>query len=531
MTIGFSAKNEIINSTSLYGRKDIFSQLCSLANRRQTVSITGLRRFGKTSILHCLESELRSSDSSTVYPIYFDFKEVGSIVRGTTNVYRYMVSRFVERLYNDKHFTKEEIFKKKLISPSNDWEDVYDNLADVNPVRMQSVFEEIVSFFSEYLGKTILFLIDEYEYLFKYSFDDPVGFMKMRNFASKINDININPFSFFVAGAITWENLCTITGSGEMNCIDESIYLPPIDYNSFVKMWENEIKLVDNCSTDVINGGDFAYMASGGVPFYGKLIGSNWISTSKKPDYFILKSYFQEILSALQFEEKEILIELSKISRNFKNSKYVLELVQKGLIVKRGNSFELTVTFLKDYIKAMFIDLPLKETEIAQSQILTDSIFKLIMTINNTHKAKRGIYVFEPVNDDAALINDLRCQCNSSEQFSDFASSLYKIIFERTKDNINGTDYCLKRLPKPYKKGHEFIEIVDILRHSLGGGHLMDTFTQRPGQMTKSKMLKILTGSVNEPNTSLEFYELQIVILKRFEAELNNINTIVRSLT
>lgn len=529
MNIGFSAKNEITNAKDLFGRREIFAQLLNLANRRQTVSLTGLRRFGKTSILKCIESELRSNKNSKVYPIFFDFKEVGSIIKGTNNVYRYMVSRFVERLYIDKHFTKEEVFKKKLITPSKDWVDIYENLSDVNPVRIQSLFEEIVSFFSEYLEKTVLFLFDEYEYLFKYSFDDPVGFMKMRNFASKINDIGINPFSFFITGTLTWEHLCTITGSGEMNCIDEPMYLTPIDYDSFQAMWQNEINLIESCPSEVSIGGGYAYESSGGVPYYGKLIGSNWLNTSNIPNYFILKSYFQEIINNLQNEEKEILIELSKIPRNFKSSKHVLELIEKGLIKKNGTHYEIRINFLRDYIKAVFINQLAKPTEIPLSQSLTDSISDLISTINNTYKSKRGYYIFEPVNDEAALIRDLRCQCMALEQFSDFASSLYKIVFERTKENANGVDVVLRRLPKPYKRGHEFIDLVDIMRHSLGSGHLMDTFTQKPGQFSKSRMLEILTGSKNEPNTSEEFYSLQIKMLQRFEAELNKLNAIVRA--
>jgi hypothetical protein len=530
MMIGFSAKNEIINLQFLYGRKSVFSQLLNLANRRQTVSLIGLRRFGKTSILKCLENELRADEKSKVYPIFFDFKEVGSIIKGTNNVYRYMISRLVERLFIDKHFTKEEIFKKKTIFPTNDWVDIYDNLSDVNPVRIQSLFEEIISFFSEYLERTILFIFDEYEYLFKYSFDDPVGFMKMRNFASRINDIGINSFSFFISGTLTWEHLCTITGSGEMNCIDESIYITPIDYNSFQEMWKGETELIESCPSEICKNCEFAFQSSGGVPFYGKLIGSSWLNTTIKPNYFILKSYFQEIFNTLQNEEKDILIELSKLPRDFKNSKYVLELVEKGLIKRIGSHYEITINFLRDYIKADILDLLPKPHEIPLSLSLTDTICKTIITINNTYKTKRGCFIFEPVNDDAALIKDLRTPCYSQELFSDFASSLYKIVFEKTKETRNGIDTVKAKLPSDFKKKNQFIEIVDIMRHSLGGGHLMDTFSYRNGQLTKPQMLELLVGTKNDPNTPDEFYKLQIATLKLFQSELNRLNAIVRKI-
>ena len=75
MTIGFEPRKEIINIEELFGRKEIFDQLISLANNRYCVSITGLRRFGKTCILKCIETSLRKNTDSKVYPIFFDFKE------------------------------------------------------------------------------------------------------------------------------------------------------------------------------------------------------------------------------------------------------------------------------------------------------------------------------------------------------------------------------------------------------------------------------------------------------------------------
>jgi hypothetical protein len=532
MKNGFSPRIEITNSEKLFGRNDLFNQLLTLANNRYSVSIIGLRRFGKTSMLKCIETSLRQNTESKAYPIFFDFKEVGSIIKGTDNVYKYMISSLVARLFKDSHFREEAVFKKITIKAAGDWEDVFESLKDVNTVRIQGLFEEIVVFFSEYLEKTILFLIDEYEWLFRFSFDQPVGFMKLRNFSSKLLQNGISPFSFWIAGATPWDYLCTITGSGELNVIDAPpIYLGPIDYEAFQSMWQDEISKIENCAEQIKNSGEFAYQASGGVPFYGKLIGSHMASTKTQSTYTILKSYFQELVDSLQNEEKSTLIGIARTSMNFKNSKYIHELLYKGLIKKNGNIYEIKIGFLKEFLNASFeIVNNASNRAMPESQKLTDSITSLIMNINKTNKNKNGSYIFEPVVDEAALIKDLRTPCYSIELFSDFASSLFKIVFEQTKESINGKDVVLKRLPKPYKRGHKFIDIVDILRHSLGSGHLMDTFTPRLGQLTKPQMLQILVGTKNEPNTAEEFYSLQIATLKMFEKELNNLNSIVRSL-
>src|SRR5688572_6636519 len=94
-----SPRVEIVAPQDLFGRKQILDQLQILANNHNTVSIVGLRRFGKTSILKCLKTVLREDANSRVYPIYFDFKEVSPIVKGTDNVYRHLIALLVQQLY------------------------------------------------------------------------------------------------------------------------------------------------------------------------------------------------------------------------------------------------------------------------------------------------------------------------------------------------------------------------------------------------------------------------------------------------
>jgi hypothetical protein len=60
---------------------------------------------------------------------------------------------------------------------------------------------------------------------------------------------------------------------------------------------------------------------------------------------------------------------------------------------------------------------------------------------------------------------------------------------------------------------------------------LMDTFTQRPDQLSKPQMLQILVGTPNEPIKPEEFYTLQLSTLKMFESELIKLNSMIRLLT
>src|SRR5690606_27558638 len=125
-------------------------------------------------------------------------------------------------------------------------------------------------------------------------------------------------------------------------------------------------------------------------------------------------------------------------------------------------SFEIRIGFLREYIKSIQNEEIKSAKVITVSEELTEKIANLIITINKTNKAKKGVYLFEPVNDEAALLKDLRTSCISAELFSDFANSLYKMVFERTKKKVAGADVVLKKLPAPFAKGYQFIDIVDI---------------------------------------------------------------------
>jgi hypothetical protein len=236
----------------------------------------------------------------------------------------------------------------------------------------------------------------------------------------------------------------------------------------------------------------------------------------------------QELFNSLENEQKHILFEIVKNKKNIRHSEYLFDLTEKGLIKRVGDKYSITIGFLTDYIKS--IQIQNVQKSVSQSEEITARIEELVILINKSHHNKKGVYIFMPVNDDLTLFRDLKNDCLSVDQFANFSSSLYHIVFERTKKEVGGIDKTKARLPTQFKRNNQFIQIVDIMRHSLGGGHLMDTFTQRRGQMTKGQMLNILTGSKNEPSKPEDFYNLQIKVLNLFEGELKKLKTIVKNM-
>lgn len=518
MKIGFNPKNEITNISELFGRDKEMQILIGYAKRRSCVQLIGPRRFGKSSLLKCLESHFNKVEDSDIYPLYIDFTEVALDFPSTANVYRYLISLVVSKISSEKLFDSVEQFRGVSISPSIYWEDTYDALENTSRTRLPEILKDVLLFFSELIEKTFLFLFDEYEYLFKYGFDQPTGFTTLRNFSSRLNNNGRNPFIFFVAGVLTWEKLCTLTKSGELNVIDGIVRVTPIQQDDFKKMWVHESTFLENPAKELNEGLDFAFNASGGVPFYAKAIGNYWFLNGIKPTFNILQAHFNEILNSLEIEQKDVLVSLLKGNISLRETENVLELRANGIITKRKNTYEHTIQFLKEYLLSINAQPNFKDIELPMSFKLTDQITDYIANINSTCFNKGKEPIFDVLNEDESLYRDLRTPMQDRNQAVQFSSSLYRILYEKTKVN----NVSKAKLPNLIANG-DFVALVDIMRHSLGKAHLIEKFQIRPNQMTPGQMYKKLLGNEKEPMTAEEFSKIQLETLKLFIAELKKI--------
>ena len=510
---------------NLFGREDLLKRLSALARRNDNVQIIGSRRFGKTCVLRCMHTILRKEDS--VYPIYVDMKADG--IRKTCNVYMYLSSILIEQLYKDKIYTHQEKIASIEILPCDDWTSIYEQLQNsaISLVKAQKIFSELVNTFAELMEKNILFLFDEYEFMFKYGFDSPEGFMKLRTLSTSTLGNGIHPFSFWIAGSKTWDVFCTLIGSGELNVINTTEYILPITYEDFSSMWDHECALIEDETIKnlVSSHKKRAFEASGGVPFYAKLIAANTINTEAFPTYRILSTYFSEIESGLHPSEMQVLDVLFKTPKAFPQSSIIKNLEDHGLILLnlKTGQYSVPIVFFVEYLKARQQDKTLmisKDTIIRQ---YVDKITKLVENINSTYHNKKDEYLFGLVNDNDSLINDLRTVCSDKDQFKDFCSALYKYYLERTKKDGKNRE----KLPKEFRYSR-FANIVDMFRHTFGGGHEIDMLELQNWQKSKSDMLFELTGSRNEPNSAEEFSKLQQTILTMFIKELESINDHIR---
>lgn len=515
---------DISNKLSLYGRDTLLRKLIILAKRCENASIIGARRFGKTCLLKSIITEIRDSKNIKVYPIYLDFKTED--IKGTDAAYRYMISSLVVSLNNDKIFTSEEDFGLIKISPSDDWTEVDEQLLSLSSVRLQTCLKKIVTFFAAFMEKTILFVIDEYEYLFKYVLDSPASFMKLRDLSTSVIENDLRPFIFWISGALNWDHLCSVIGSGECNPISATEYVTPISKEDFVKMWNDECELIEDEAyrKKVLAEAEFAWKKSGGVPFYGKLIGAYLVRNNSLPDHTICKPFFNEMLNkTLSVAEINTLKILVKGLGTASTSLGYSSLCDKGIIVNEKNKTILPIEFLKEYIMAAIADSNLSKPKKAEHESIVFEISQIIENINKTQENKRRSYIFKPTVDSMSTFKDLTGPCFSTELFAEFSCAIYRIYFEWTKDTKPR-----ELLPNNNFRYNDFAQYVDIARHSLGKTHQMDTFELSDGKKSKPDMILALLGTVNEPKDPDEFYKLQMAFLRMFKTTLLEIQNYVR---
>lgn len=508
-----------INEPSiLYGREQLLDNLLVAARLKQNINIIGARRFGKTCVLKTSCTLLKRLDNITVYPVYIDVKS--SDIKGTAEVYRYMLGVLVESLYIDGIFTESEVFGSVEIIPCDDWTEIAERLEDLSAPRIQSVFQRLVYWLSELMDKTILFMIDEYEYLFKYALDRTSGFMKLRTMSSDVLPNGLRPFRFWLTGSTPWDQLISeVPGSGEANTINAVEFVTPISQDAFTNMWKSECEMVEDIELKslLLSHIGFAYEKSGGVPFYGKnVIGSYILKNKVLPDYTVCQGYFQELSNkALNSGEYKILKELAITPKKLTLSNSCNNLKNKGIIsIKSKDIYYIPIGFLKDFLLGEMSDQKGKGQTLPETHTLMKAITDQIELINKQRENYHKKAVFEPVSDISSLEYDLRTPCYTKEQLSDFTSALYRYFYERLRESKGEFGGFL------YGK---FGKCVDIARHSLGGAHEIDFFDRRSGQYTRADLFIEIMGNADELSSSHEYFRFQIEMLKRFKLTLDSL--------
>ena len=517
------SNHTITVKSELFGRDGLLKKLINAVDKyHYNVNLVGCRRFGKTCVLEVLKSVIRDSPDSQSYPVYVDVKgwnighnSEGKI--GTSTVYKYLLAILLESLTKDGYLNNEETFNDLVFPPVMNRHTYYISLNSDCDSFIADTFADAVRFFSRKIGKTIAFLFDEYEYLMSKGFGESTGFQTLRKLSSEDDD-GFRTCSFLVAGAVTWEHLCSSIGSKELNTIGAHIYyVKPLKRDAFAQYWQSECEKIeeDDLKELMLDKCDFVYDLSGGVIFHANDIGGCMlVNDGEYPVNYT--AVLEEVFESLNFRQKETLFNVSLEPSTVQSGGELIYLRSIGLVAP--DAVKIPIKLLNDWILSDSRNNP-KERG-SYLEVITDEINTLIAAINDTVYNKGYIYMFTPQNEDADLIKYTRKACSDKASFGKFIDAVWKTHYEKTKDEETGKTKA--NLPAAYRRT-QFTDIVGTLRHTYSGHLYGPKFVMPEGRLTKEDALYALVGSKNEPYGDKDFLTLQKAVLDMYKNELTDI--------
>ncbi|WKZ41840.1 MAG: hypothetical protein QY328_07285 [Anaerolineales bacterium] len=535
---------EVTNPANLFGHNKpngLLEQIKTYLILGTNLQIIGERRSGKTSLLKCCAHNL-SAKSKNLIPIYINYREY-PLIKGVSNGYRLLLAH----LYSHsqirmllRHLIKNLNIDEKSSASIEYYYSMFANLPDQEITNYVNTFVNSVAD----SGYGIILLIDEYEHLMRNTFEGKEGaFFLLRDLSSKApsHKNKSKPLTYIIAGALTWDKLCEMTGSPELNNTGGIFYIEPLEYGDFKKMWE---KCKSKTSTDIIEvinkspvDTKEAFELSGGWPFFGKVIGEHLSVGIYNYDmiYDSLIQHFSVIWSRLSNTEKEILRDLAQnktidYEDNYNSNR---NLIRRGILENNQKTISIRGRFWEKYVLENLniirrnIYPNNKKYDDENLRLLVDDIAVTITEINETSLNATKKEIFRCSNQDVQIYLDLATPANNENQFTHFALSLYNLIFERTTNTneINGRVRPLERLPKDFRYKRTIVRVVDSIRHHFGKAHItrLDTFNQSGGGMPISEVLILYLESTAKPENN-QYLLLQKKILQDIANYLNQLH-------
>lgn len=532
----------ICDKNELYGRNGILKKLLySVDERHDCINVVGCRRFGKTCLLETLVASIKNKENAQSYPIYIDskswqigFPEHGTI--GTFNVYKYLLAIFLEEVTKEGLLKGDILIRDLILSPVYDRNIFYEKIKQYNSCSIADTFADTIRKFSHLLRKTIVFVFDEYEFLMTKAFSESTGFQTLRKLSSETYE-GIRPFSYLVAGAVTWEHLCSSIGSKELNTIGSHIhYVKPLKYDDFKNFWNHECEKIndDELKSKIINQVDMVFECCGGVPFHANDVGSYLISNEGE----FVEGYYaiiDEVFESLTENQRKLLVEIEQSQNCVNKGKDLIILRQLGLV--KQDEMKLTIGFLKDYIQNELL-VPNNEPPSNNNPITSEDTFDLEGIINEIKSFRKRINhdwttrqlwnsqrtdsknypPFKPSVEDLDNFDSLGKVCHDRNDYKAFSGALYAIYYEGSSKGFNLPLNFSPRIRSDRAESNVslFAQLVMANRH-VYGGHVDYQPTEIP--LSEEDVYKYINEG-NEPLSKEDFKYAQQRMLTLCRDEL-----------
>jgi len=543
---GFQPNCEVTDTRFLFGHhhpSHLLDRLITQLQLGANIQLLGERRSGKTSILKCLASRLKT-DCSELIPVYLNYREHSSI-KGQGAAYKFMMANIHATIVREGKFEGVPTVSIRGIELDNDTlpETTYEALESVPDYRIGGIIEDYLHILSE-RGLGIILLIDEYEHLMRNTFEGNGGaFFLIRTLSSQPSLLATSPkpFTYLIAGVFPWDQLCNLMGSPELNNTGPVFYIEPLNNKSFQEMWKHCLGISSSAFQEQVENNNIELEALhelvGGWAFYGKLAGQYLGSSifSENELYDSLMQHFNVVWSHMSTQERATLFSSEK-GGSLSDDPFARTLIQRGLLEASPTG----ITKLRGNLWARYVREQKLEAASSQSNpslltgvdgkliLMADEVAVLVTEINETSMNLGRGEIFNCSNQDVQIYHDLRRPGINADEFSHFALSLYNLLFERTtkvkmvktvassgKSIEDKQQFrALETLPNQFRRNNIAIRIADSVRHHFGKGHLtrLESFNASGNGMDISEVLQRYLHTKAHP-LDRQFIELQTGIL------------------
>lgn len=545
--IPFQTGNKITDSSQLFGREDQKRMLLNSAERHENVGLIGSRRFGKTWLLQSVYN-LILENKKEIVPAFFDAHGL-SIKNDTDLVYRKIVSLILTELCHRNVLPEGELVLSRLIKIQicDDLESNEEVLSKLSSERQRSSLEKIIMLLRD-KNIHVICIFDEVEYLLLEALNEVKDFARIRVLAQ-----NEEMFNFWIASSVGWDELCSKTGSPELNGGLTPILVSPLSQKDFSDMWDYEVAGVENQTMKnfLNNVKNYAFDKSGGVPFYAKEIGKYICTCNKQiyPDYSIVRSHLKLLWNNRFIDDIEHEVLKKLVQKEIETGEIVPDgitsLKDKGLIVIKSNKYCLNFGFLKDYIKSLSEHIEVNKNEDSDTEWQKYDIADLVQNIVfyrkrlNTHWKDNNLYrhrsdgstrrnsLFEARDEDSNLFDILKKKCVDRDTYTSFTGALYTLYYEGSySGNALPSGFDMNSISGYQSTLPPAIKIVDAQRHMFLHPNYSPNYAT---QITAEEVYDILNDGKNF--VSKEEYEtvqkkVLIIIVKELASMLKYIKTL-----
>ena len=544
---GFQPGVEVWQRQKLFGHGEHDKLLDKVVRQFRSgtnIQLVGERRSGKTSVIRCAINEI-SQNNETIIPIYVNFRRA-YMAKGGEDFYRHLITIIHKAVVQNRDITLPDRFEISGLLLQSTLYDVtlLNQLETMLGDHPSIIFENYVLFLQKYGWKVALF-IDEYEHMMKQTLGgEPYAFFTVRDLSTMpAQNGHTTPLTYLIAGATPWNELCTTIGSPELNTTSAEMFVSPLPFTAFEKMWQDCERSSSQNVQEILADSPYSiaeiYDLTGGFPFFCKIIGHLLSQGADDEGLFYenLHKHFGVIWARLKEHEQRWLYKNVASSNGTEPNQTIRDLQKRGLLddqfVPRGR---LWLRFVEEQgqaeglsrVKTIPISRLSTDDDTELLRLIVEDIVSLITEINEITWRIQEKNMFLCSNKDVTIYRDLRQPAVNKKSFGNFARAIYLLIFERTQVERSRRSYSLERLPEGFRKELPFVQAIDAFRHHYGDAHI----TQRSGfkpKMSVGKALKHYETQITGDADKDSFSQLQSNMLDDLTNFLHELKAFVLS--